>query len=91
MPEYPIQIRGLDIAPADDGFIIYMEDTDRVHYLNHIAGIILLLCNGRNQATGIASLLKQQFELPEPPLSDVATLLAQFVDEGLIVIKNSAV
>lgn len=88
MAEFPVQIEGLDIAPADDGFIIYLEDSDRVHYLNHIAGIILLLCNGQNQRDEIASLLQRQFNLPDPPQSDVSALLTQLLDEGLVVMSD---
>ncbi|OQK17448.1 hypothetical protein AU255_06100 [Methyloprofundus sedimenti] len=84
---YPKQIDGLEPSPADDGFLIYFQDTDRVHYLNHIATLVLLLCDGKNSNEDIPKLLQQQYDLPEAPIDDVDALLNQFVDEGLIVLN----
>ena len=85
MADNPKQIEGLDIAEADDGFIIYIADTDRVHYLNPIAGIVLLLCDGRHSSVAIAELLQHKFGLDEPPLHDVEPILSQFAEEGLLI------
>jgi len=84
---YPKQIDGLEPSPADDGFLIYFHGTDRVHYLNHIATLVLLLCDGKNSNEDIPKLLQQQYGLPEAPTDDVDALLNQFVDEGLIVLN----
>jgi hypothetical protein len=54
MADYPKRVDGLEINPAEDGFIIYQPEQDRVHYLNHTAVLVLELCNGKNTAAGIA-------------------------------------
>jgi coenzyme PQQ synthesis protein D (PqqD) len=84
MQNHPKRVEGLDISPVDDGFVIYEEEKERVHYLNYTAKIVLLLCNGANSATDIAGLLKEHFQLHEPPLSDVESILESFLEEGLI-------
>lgn len=82
---YSKQVEGLDISPTDDGFVIYEKERDRVHYLNHTANIVLLLCSGGNSASDIAAMLQEHFQLDEPPLDDVESILESFLEEGLIV------
>jgi hypothetical protein len=84
-PANPKQVDGLDLTPVDDGFIIYETARDRVHYLNHTAALVLILCDGRNSEDEIRALLQRRFQLPAPPDQDVAQILAQFLDEGLVV------
>jgi hypothetical protein len=84
-PANPKQIDGLDLTPVDDGFIIYDPAKDRVHYLNHAAALVLILCDGRNSEDDIRALLQRRFQLPASPDQDVAQILAQFLDEGLVV------
>ena len=85
MPGYPQQVEGLALTAVDDGFIIYEAEKDRVHYLNPTAALVLTLCDGRNAAKEIPLLLQRQFDLPEPPEREVADILAQFAEEGLVV------
>jgi hypothetical protein len=85
VPAYPRQIEGLTLTAVDDGFIIYETERDRVHYLNPTASLVLILCDGTNAAEEIPLLLQRQFDLPEPPEGEVADLLGQFVEEGLVV------
>jgi hypothetical protein len=84
-PANPTQVDGLDLTPVDDGFIIYESAKNRVHYLNHTAALVLILCDGRNSEDDIRALLQRRFQLPAPPDQDVAQILAQFLDEGLVV------
>lgn len=73
---------GFDLTPVDDGFIIYEKDNDRVHYLNHTAALVLLLCDGNTAAPDIIILVQQQFELEAPPDDQIVEILMQFRDEG---------
>lgn len=75
---------GVEISSVDDGFIAYDEGADRVHYLNHTATVVLLLCNGRNTAEEIARLMQEHFHLQEPPYEHVNVMLAQLAEEHLI-------
>lgn len=81
---YPKRVEALELSPADDGFIIHEEARDRVHYLNTTAAAVLQLCDGATSDDEIARALQQHFELPEPPAEEVAKILEQFAEEGLI-------
>ena len=78
------QVEGLELTPVEDGATIHEPQTDRVHYLNPTAALVLELCDGNNDAAEIARLLQGHFGLAAPPQSEVEALLAQFVDEGLV-------
>lgn len=84
MTKKPKQVDGVDIAPVNDGFIIYDAKKDRVHHLNHTAALVLLLCDGTTTAEELARLVQRQFDLDEAPIREVDALLVQFKDEGLI-------
>ena len=88
MRGYPVQIGNPDIKPVEDGFIIYDEDRDKVHYLNPIATLVLILCNGRNSTEEIVDLVRKQYGLAEPPEKEITTILSQFVDELLVKIAE---
>jgi hypothetical protein len=80
----PTRVDGLEINPVEDGFMIYRPETDRVHYLNHTAVLILELSNGRNTPARIATLLQHAYGLSEAPDEEVAETLVKMADEGLI-------
>jgi|SRR5947209_15935845 len=83
--ENPAQIEGLDIKPADDGYIIYQPDQDRVHFLNPTAVFILELCNGKNSVEEIVELVKQAYGLDDEPVSKVVSdALGSMKAEGLL-------
>ena len=81
----PKHVDGLDINPADDGYIIYQPDQDRVHYLNATAVLILELCNGTNSEEEIVDLVKQAYGLSDSPGQVVQEALKQLKSEGLLV------
>ena len=84
MSDCPKPVEGLEINRVADGYVVYHPARDRVHYLNQTAAIVLELCNGRNDAAEIASLLKSAYELPGDPAEEVASCLGQLRAEGLI-------
>ena len=65
MTEYPRHAEGVEINQVADGYVVYHPARDRVHYLNQTATIVLELCNGKNDAAKIASLLQTAYELPD--------------------------
>jgi hypothetical protein len=87
----PRQIDGLDLSPADDGYIIYQPEQDRVHFLNPTAVLILELCNGRNSPEEIVELVKQAYALPDAPVEVVRQALTQLTAEGLLLQQRSRV
>jgi len=75
---------GLDISAAEDGYVVYQPELDRVHHLNHSAVLILELCTGRNSMREIASLIQEAYSLPDPPFSKVEETVANLLALGLL-------
>jgi hypothetical protein len=84
----PKHIDGLDFSPADDGYIIYQPEQNRVYFLNPTAALILEFCNGRNSPAEIIDLVKQAYGLTDAPAEDVRQALAQLAAEGLLQHKH---
>jgi hypothetical protein len=85
MPASWQQVARLELVAVDDGFMVYDEDRDRVHYLNSTGALVLVLCNGANTLAEIAAALQAQFALEQAPEQDVAGVLDRLVDEGLVL------
>jgi hypothetical protein len=81
----PRQSDDLDITPADDGYIIYQPELDRVHFLNPTAILILELCTGENSPEQIVDLVKQAYGLSDAPVAEVHEGLKQLKAEGLLL------
>lgn len=87
MSDFPKQVEGLEISAVDDGLVVNDNGRGRVHYLNHTAGLVLTLCDGRNSIETIADLLQKQFDLPSPPVQDVRDAIDEFIDEGFVIFE----
>ncbi len=79
----PKRVDGLDISPAEDGFIIYQPELDRVHFMNATAVLILELCNGTNSEQEIVDLIREECGL-ENPVEVVKETLTKMKTEGLL-------
>lgn len=75
---------GLDISAAEDGYIVYQPELDRVHYLNPSAVLVLELCNGENSTREIAELLQRGYNLEQAPYAMVDQAVATLNQEGLL-------
>ncbi len=80
----PQRVDGLEINPAEDGFIVYQPEFDRVHFLNATAVLILELCNGKNSEQQIVDLIEEAYNLKEKPAEMVSETLAKMKDDGLL-------
>lgn len=80
----PVKAPDLKINEVADGYIVYQPDRDRVHYLNQTAALVLELCNGRNAEADLPDLLQLAWDLPAPPVEEVAECLKLLSIEGLI-------
>lgn len=87
MSSFPNQIDGLEISAAEQGLVVNDNHRGKVHYLNHTAGLVLTLCDGKNSIETIADLLQKQFDLPESPAQDVRDAIDEFVEEGFVVFE----
>lgn len=81
----PAKAPGVDVHQVVDGYVVYDEGRDRVHYLNHTAAVVLELCTGKRTRQDLVALLHRAYDLPEPPGTEVEACLAQLDQEGLIV------
>src|SRR3954471_9968846 len=81
----PRRVEGLDINPAEDGFIIYQPEQDRVHFLNPTAVLILELCDGSHSIDEIVGLIQEAYGLAEAPVDAVRDALEKMKNEGLIL------
>lgn len=82
--QHPELADGLDVHEVDDGLVVYDLNTDRVHYLNPTASVVLTLCDGRRTEHDLADLVRDAWSLDETPTDDVATCIAQLRDEGVL-------
>jgi len=73
-----------DAQLMSDGFVIYQEDVEKVHYLNPSASSIFELARSGITISEMADYLKETHQLADPPLDDVKRCLADLVDKGLI-------
>ncbi len=80
----PQRADGLDLCEVVDGYVVYEAGTDRVHYLNNTAALVLELCTGDNSGAEIASLLGSAFSLTAEPAAEVKDILGTFTREGLV-------
>lgn len=73
----------LEVHEVEDGLVVYDPRSDRVHYLNHTAGLVLELCDGQTPAR-IAELIGTAFELDAAPTQAVDECIATLLREGLV-------
>ena len=82
--ERPLARIDLEVQEAADGYVVFDEGRDRVHYLNHTAVLIIELCTGGNTVQQIIGLIQRAYELPEPPERETRECLAQLEAQGLL-------
>jgi coenzyme PQQ synthesis protein D (PqqD) len=91
MTDRPVRSEGLEINPVPDGYVVYDEHCDLVHYLNHTAAIVLELCTGQQTAAEITAALAEAFPAaPEIPAA-VTNCIEHLRGLGLIQPAAAAV
>lgn len=73
-----------DLEPTQvpDGFVIYDEANEKVHYLNPVASVIYLLCDGKRSVSNIQLVLRDAYDLEEDVALDA--FFAELVQAGLV-------
>lgn len=84
MTRGPTVADGLDVVETEDGIVVYQDDRERVHHLNHTAAVVLHCCDGSHDAPAIAAVLADLFHLDEPPLAEAEACLDRLRAEGLV-------
>ena len=83
--EYPRRVDDLDISTSEDGCVITRPGQDSLHFLNPTAVLILEFCDGEKSAEQIVEMVREAYDLPEPPSDDVREALEQLQAAGLLV------
>src|SRR5580704_12815818 len=78
------RIEGLDHNEVPDGYVIYDEVREKVHFLNPTAAAVLEMCDGESDLETIAAALQDAFDLPVSPKADIAACLESLLAEGLV-------
>ncbi|WP_337660510.1 PqqD family protein [Anderseniella sp. Alg231-50] len=60
-----VTTKGLEVAEVPDGFVIYDEPNEKVHYLNPTAAVIYTLCDGKMPVSDVRSLIREAYDLEE--------------------------
>ncbi len=84
MNEQPKIADSIDINEVEDGYVIYQQEKDKVHYLNKTAVLVLESCTGGNTIANIGTIVKDAYQLPEVPEKEVTDCLNTLFQEGLI-------
>ena len=84
MKEFPKAVNDIDNNEVEDGYVIYQNEKDKVHYLNKTAVLILECCTGSNSITKIGNIIQEAYDLPEIPEKEVNDCLNKLYNEGLI-------
>jgi len=75
-------IDGVDLNEVPDGYVIYDNDANKVHYLNTTAAIVYQLLDGSQTVDTIAELVKQAFGVDEDV--DVTASIENLLEANLI-------
>ncbi len=81
---HPELADGLDVHEVEDGLVVYDLGTDRVHYLNPTASVVLSFCNGARTESDLAALVEDAWSLDAPPTDEVRTCVDQLRSEGVL-------
>ena len=84
-PATPLRVSDLDVHEVEDGYVVYDERNDRVHYVNATAVLVLELCNGERTSGQIADLVRKAFGLDHAPLAEVSECVTTLAAERLVV------
>jgi len=78
------RIDGFEYSEVPDGYVIYDNSREHVHFLNLTAAAIFELCDGRSSIDTIAELFQGAFDLSISPKDEIEACLVSLVSQGLI-------
>lgn len=80
-----IQASNLEIYEVPDGYIVYQNTQDRVHYLNTTAAVIFEFCDGKRELDDIVARVLRAFELGPSAHGEIRAGLNSLLQEGLVL------
>jgi hypothetical protein len=82
--DHPRKKEGLEVHPVGDQFVIYETGTDRIHYLNPTAALVLEFCDGDHSPAEIAALVQEAYGLADAPCEEVGSCLGSLKETGIV-------
>jgi hypothetical protein len=79
------QANHLDVHEVPDGYIVYQNNRDRVHYLNKTAAVIFELCDGKLEQEEIVARVAKAFNLGPSAYDEIRSGLNKLLKEGLVL------
>ena len=77
-----ITMENMDLNEVPDGYVIYDNDNNMVHYLNSTAAVVYQMCDSNHSVGAIADFIKTAFEVDETV--DVEKSVQDMLEAGLI-------
>jgi PqqD family protein of HPr-rel-A system len=82
--DLPVRSEAIEINPVDDGYVVYDPDSDRVHFLNHTAAVVLELCTGTNSLADIAAGVRGAYGLADSLETQVSECVGKLRAERMV-------
>ena len=73
---------GLEVTQVPDGYVVYDEAQDEVHYLNPTAAVIYTVCDGTRTVDQIREFVQDAFEVTE--VAGLETLFSSLEEKKLV-------
>jgi hypothetical protein len=80
-----VQAHNLEVHQVPDGYIVYQNERDRVHYLNKTAAIIFEFCDGVRDTDDIVARVARAFDLGPSAHDEIRDGLDSLLKEGLLL------
>ena len=78
----PHPVEGLEVTEVEDGLVVYDPERDRVHYLNAVASVVFVLCDGARERDQVVEASTKIFG--SLSASDIEACLAQLENERIL-------
>ena len=75
----------LDVHEVPDGYIVYDNVRDRVHYLNETAAIIFEFCDSKLELEDVVGRVAKAFDLAPSAHAEIRASLDLLIKEGLVL------
>ncbi len=83
--DYAKKIDGLEVQVVGNRVVAFEMVSNRLHYLNPTAALILELCDGNRSAEELARLVQDAYGLEQAPVDEVVKGLATLRKSGIVV------
>lgn len=79
------QVQGLTLIEVPEGIVAHRNTLQEVHYLNHVAAMVLIMCDGKIPIDAICQIIKEEYHLKNTPVEDLEGCVRSLVELGLIL------